>query len=247
MNTRKHIQEELESLKSNLPYFIERPVFNLPEGYFDNFAASVFAKIKEGVAISATDELRELSPALASIKKEMPFNVPENYFSTLFNEVPLLIHDEEVSNLLANHHKTMPYEVPVDYFTNLPNSVLAKLSKPTAKVISIKRSNWMKMAVAATVAGIIAVSGIFYLNDKSSTIDPSKQPGQWVAKKLEGISNQTLDEFIKTADFNASENFAKTSGNSSDVRNMLKEVSDNELEAFLATMPNDDEELFIVN
>jgi hypothetical protein len=83
MNTRKHIQEELKSLKSNLPYLIEKPVFTVPEGYFNNFAASVFAKINEGVAVSATDELNELSAFLSSIKKEIPYNVPENYFSTL--------------------------------------------------------------------------------------------------------------------------------------------------------------------
>lgn len=246
MNTRKHIQEELESLKSNLPYLIERPVFNVPEGYFDNFAASVFAKIKKGVAISATDELRELSPVLASIKKEMPYSVPENYFSTLNNEMPFLISDEEVPALLANHRKTMPYEVPAGYFTDLPNFVLANITRSTTKVISIKRNNWMKMAVAAMVAGIITVSGIFYLNDKPSTIDPAKQPGQWVAKNLEGVSNQTLDEFIKTADFNASENIAKTSSNT-EVRNMLKEVSDTELDAFLAAVPTDDDELLVIN
>jgi len=246
MNNRKHIQEELESLKSNLPYLIERPVFNVPEGYFDNFAASVFAKIKEGVAISATDELRELSPALAAIKKEMPYSVPGNYFSTLYNEVPLLISDEKISVLLANHQKTMPYEVPAGYFTNLPNSVLAKITRPTAKVVSFRRNNWIKIAVAAMVAGIIAVSGIFYLNDKSSTIDPAKQPGQWIAKNLEGVSNQTLDEFIKTADFNASDNIAKTN-NTTEVRNMLKEISDTELDAFLSAVPIDDEELSVVN
>jgi hypothetical protein len=136
--------------------------------------------------------------------------------------------------------------VPAGYFTGLPNSVLARIKRPTAKVISIKRNKWMKMAVAAMVAGIIAVSGIFYLNDKSSIIDPAKQPGQWVAKNLEGVSNQALDEFIKTADFNASGNIAKTSNNT-EVRNMLKEVSDIELDAFLIAVPTDDEELLVIN
>jgi len=245
MNTRKHIQEELKSLKSNLPYLIEKPVFTVPEGYFNNFAASVFAKINEGVAVSATDELNELSAFLSSIKKEIPYNVPENYFSTLQNEVPWLIRDDEVSTVLADN-KIMPYEIPAGYFTDLPNSVFSKISRPTAKVISIKRNNWMKIAIAAMVAGIIIVSGIFYLDDKSSTIDPAKQPGQWVAKNLEGVSNQALDEFIKTTDFNASENIAKTSNNT-EVRNMLNEVSNTELDAFLAAVPNDDEELLVIN
>ena len=246
MNKRKHIQEELESMKSKLPDFIEGQVYNVPKGYFDNFAASVFAKIKKEAVISAFDELKELSPALAAIKKEMPYSVPENYFSKLHSEIPILIRDEEIPALLANHDKTMPYEVPAGYFTDLSNSVLAKITRPTAKVISIKRNNWMKMAVAAMVAGIIAISGILYFNDKTSTIDPVNESGQWVAKNLEGISNQALDEFIKTADFNTSENIAKTSNNT-EVRNMLKEVSDIELDAFLAAVPTDDEELLIIN
>lgn len=245
MNTRKQIQEELESLKSNLPYLATEPVFNVPEGYFDNFAASVFAKIKGGVAVSASDELRELSPFLSSIKKEMPYNLPENYFSVLHNEVPLLIRNDEVSTLLPEH-KIMPHEVPAGYFKDLPYSVLAKITRPEAKVISIKRNSWMKIAVAAMVAGIIALSSIFYFNDKTAPIDPAKQPGQWVAKNLEGVSNQALDEFIKTADFNASRIIAKTSTNT-EVRNMLKEVSDTDLDAFLAAVPNDDQELLVIN
>ncbi len=84
------------------------------------------------------------------------------------------------------------------------------------------------------------------MNDKSSIIDPAKQPGQWVAKNLEGVSNQALDEFIKTADLNASENIAKASNNT-EVRNMLKEVSDIELDAFLTAVPTDDEELLVIN
>ncbi|MFN2438771.1 MAG: hypothetical protein ABR503_06190, partial [Chitinophagaceae bacterium] len=217
MNTRKHIQEELVGFKSNLPYHIEGPVFNVPEGYFYNFASSVLAKIKEG-SFSPIDEMKELSPMLASIKKEMPYSLPENYFSTLYNDVPVLIRDEELPALLGNHNKSMPYEVPANYFASLPNFILSKINKPVAKVISIKRNNWMKMAVAAIIAGIIAVSSNFYFNDKSSPIDPAKQPSQWVAKSLEGISNQTLDEFIKTADFNPSENMAKTSYHTTEVR-----------------------------
>jgi Fe-S cluster biosynthesis and repair protein YggX len=245
MNNRKHIQEELENLKSNLPYHLEKPVFTVPESYFDNFAASVFAKINEGVAVSVTDELNELSPLLASIKKKMPYEVPENYFLKLHDEVPLLIHDDEVPSFLADK-KSMPYKVPLGYFSDLPNSMLGKITRPTAKVVSIKRNSWMKMAVAVMVAGIIAVSGIFYFNEKPSTIDPAKYPGQWVAKNLEGVSNQALDEFIKTADLNASEKAVKTSTNV-EVRKMLNEVTDTELDAFLAAVPDDDEALFIIN
>ena len=246
MNTRKHIQEELESLKSHLPYQIEEPVFTVPDGYFANFAASVFSRIKEEVPISATDELKTLSPALSSIKKEMPYSLPEHYFSTLHNGIPLLIREEEIPPLLANHNKRMPFEVPEAYFINLPGVLISKITKPSAKIISISR-NWMKMAVAAMVAGIIAVSAIFYLNDKSSVIDPVKQPAQWVAKNLEGVSNQTLDEFIKTADYNASENIAKAPNHITEVRSMLNEVSDSELDAFLAAVPADDEELLMIN
>ena len=58
----------------------------MPSGYFDNLAASVLEKIKR--ADSAKEELSEISPLLAGLKKSVPYTVPDKYFETLSPVLP---------------------------------------------------------------------------------------------------------------------------------------------------------------
>jgi len=243
MNSRKHIQEELRSLNSSLPYDMKEPVFSVPNNYFENFAASVLQKIKKEAAPSAADELASLSPTLAGLSKKMPFEVPENYFNTLVQDVPAIFSDEVLPAVLANHERNLPYEVPAGYFDTLPEQLLAKVAPKQAKVISFNRTRWMKVAAAAMIAGVISISGFLYFG-KNESIDPAAQSEIWVAKKLQNVSNQDLEQFIETADIAAGRETART--NRAEVRNMLDDVSVKELDAFLSQIPTDDE-LSIIN
>lgn len=244
MNSRIHIENELRELNSTLPSHVKEPVFSVPEGYFENFAASVLAKLKEGAAVSAADELASLSPLLAGLSKKMPYDLPENYFSALSAEVPLLL-DEQLPSVLANHSKINPYEVPAGYFDNFPTQILAKVTgqREQAKVIFFNRTRWMRVAVAAVVAGIIAISGLVYFNGKSAS-DQHADSTASVATSLQGVSNQELESFMETADISASTEVANT--NPAQVRSLLKDVSVNEIDAFLAQMPVD-EDLSVIN
>lgn len=244
MNTRTAIQTELNELNSSLP-IEKQPVFTVPEGYFEGFAASVLAKIRGQHSMNTGDELSELSPMLAAISKKMPYSVPENYFSNLSADVPAIVGDEALPTFLATHSKQMPYEVPAGYFENLPGAVLAKVAKPQAKVVSMG-SRWMRYAAAAVVTGLIAVSGILYFKG-DQTVDPSQQPEEWVAKKLKGVSNQALEEFINTTDYQSSGDELVQSKNGLDVGNMLDDVSTRELDAFLDQVPTDNDELSVIN
>src|SRR6476661_7700312 len=95
MNSRNAIQQELNDLRSSLPLTNnEQPVFTVPEGYFENLAASVLAKIKSQSPVSAATELEALSPVLAAIPKQTPYSVPENYFTHLATGLPALVHEE---------------------------------------------------------------------------------------------------------------------------------------------------------
>ncbi len=245
MNSRTTIQEELKELNSILPP-VKEPVFTVPDGYFENFSATVLSKIKGTDAASVIDELAELSPVLAGLSKKMPFSVPENYFLSLANEVPVLIGNEKLPSILMELDKKLPYQVPSGYFDGLSAQILAKKNHKQAKVISIDRPRWMKVAAAAIVLGIIALSSILYLNN-SRVIDPAEQPEAWMAKKLNGISDQTLEEFVNTADVNTSYQLAQTPAQTAEVRTMLKDISTRDLDDFLSAVPTDDEDLFLIN
>jgi hypothetical protein len=138
----------------------------------------------------------------------------------------------------------MPYEVPSGYFDNLSQQVLTRVQP--AKVIPMVRRRWMKLAVAAVLTGMIALGGYFYaIRGGDQTVDGNPA----VAGQLKGVSNQELDEFINLTDITIGSN--QTASNQApvktDVKRMLKDVSDNELESFLNQVPTDDEDLFAIN
>jgi hypothetical protein len=240
MSSRKHIQDELRELNSTLPSHVKEPVFSVPEGYFENFAASVLMRLKEETAVSAADELASLSPLLAGLSKQMPYDLPQNYFSTLSDNVPALMEEDELPAFLAEA-KTTPYEVPAGYFDNLPAQVVAKVAPKQAKVVSFNRTRWMRVAAAAIVAGVIAVSGLVYYNSRPVGSTNSSTSESWIANQLKNVSNQDLEEFIETTDATPTEQMA--THKTPEVRQMLKDVSVKELDAFLSQLPAE-EELF---
>lgn len=241
MNSKNVIQDELKDLGSSLNRELAMPVFDLPESYFENFAASVLARIKGENEPAAFTEIKELSSTLSAIPRNMPFSVPENYFSNLTNDLASLTKEDDVPEALMVADKAMPYAVPAGYFENLPAQILGKVSKPKTKIISLGSHRFRNLAAAAMVAGLMAVSGIVYFSSQSGkSIDPAKHPNDWVAAKLKNVSNQELEEFINTADAVAGKkDIAKNMTSAREVRQMLSDVPDKELDAFLNAVSAD--------
>lgn len=245
MNSRIHISDELRELNSSLPAYANEPVFTVPDGYFEHFAASVLAKVKAIDAASVNDELSHLSPLLAAIPRHMPYALPENYFSELEPGLPAR-EEEPLPSVLGEHHRRMPYAVPAGYFEALPEAVLARVERPKARVVPM-RTRWMRVAAAAVVAGVMALSGYLYFGGSgTNTPDFQSNPEEWVARKLKGVSTDALEAFIQTADATPG-GTSTASGRAPEVRSMLKDVSDRELENFLEQVPTDDDELSVIN
>lgn len=234
------IQNELQELNSTLPAQKLPDVYAVPEGYFENFAQTVLQKIKGTAFVS--EELEGLSPLLAGLSRKMPFSVPEGYFNQISESIPAIAADESLPPILIKAGKSMPYKVPAGYFNELSSVILKKISTPKekAKVISIGSRNWMRYAAAAMIAGVITISSIMYFG-KTKTIDPSVQSGEWVAKQLKNVSNQELEEFINTADINATAIAQNEKNGNTEIQKLLKDVPDAELEKFLNELPMDQE------
>jgi hypothetical protein len=250
MNSRNAIHEELKELSSSLPYD-KQPVFTVPQGYFENFAASVWSRINSQHPMDSADELAELSPMLAAIPRKMPFSVPENYFSELTDRLPAMTsEDDQFSEALQQHHRQMPYTVPAGYFEGMADSVLAKVKvkKPVGKVVSFGMRPWMRIAAAAVITGLIILSGIAYFGNNTKSIDPNSQPDEWISQKLKNITSKELDEFIRTVDNSfSSKELAASAKGEAEVRKMLKDVTNSELDAFLNQLPADIEEPVTIN
>lgn len=87
-----------EGYFDNLPQRISTSVFldkyprtqagNVPRNYFNELSTNILLKIKnEDAAISAEDEIKNISHLLHSLKDKQVFNVPEGYFYTLDEKV----------------------------------------------------------------------------------------------------------------------------------------------------------------
>ena len=236
MSNRNIIQDELNQLNSKLNPNPDPAPYSVPDGYFDGFAASVLAKIKGEMPVSAVQELAELSPLLAGISRTSPYSVPEGYFQSNINGLKAFIENEE-SLVLSFIDKEMPYDVPTGYFANVPEQVLERISKK-GKVVPMFKRNWMRLAVAAMLIGIIVISGIGYFYNRGGSQIATNDPVAVVKK----ASTEELNEFIKTTAVDEKTQItAQNSTQKTETKKLFADVSDNELNAFLDQMPAGDE------
>ena len=248
MSIRDNIQDELKGLDSNLPSSQNSTPYTVPEGYFEGFAASVLSRIKAQEAGSAAEEIASLSPLLASISRTMPYEVPKDYFQINIEVLPAITADNEESLILSFVEKEMPYEVPKGYFANLPEQVVEKIETSRPRVVKMGARKWMRLAVAAMIAGIITLSGIAYFNNgKTGLADPKTMATRGIEKDLKTVSTEELKSFIKTTTATAvNTETAQNSHKTTEVKALLEDVSDKELDAFLNQLPSDDTEGDIV-
>lgn len=243
MRSEYTIQQELNELNSTLLLPKAGQTYSVPEDYFEGLAEAILARVKAQEA-DATEEIETLSPLLASFSRKMPFEVPRDYFQSLTDGIAA----EEVSIPIewkeARFNPT--YSVPNDYFENLPQQILDKVQprKTTGRVISMGQ-RWMRYATAACLTGLVAMAGYLYFA-KPGVINPQEHPHQWVAAKLQNASNQELDAFMQTAD--ATHEIVKAPKPAkTEVKKLLKDVSNEELDQFLSEVPVAAEEITEMN
>ena len=199
------------------------------------------------------DELNELNSLLPLEKGPEVYSVPAGYFEGFAESVVqrLKIDSlssseelEEIAPFLASLPKEMPFSVPDGYFESLPGIILKKVSPREAKVIPISSSRkWMPYAVAAMVAGIIAVSSVLYFGNNNQEIDPASESYEWVATILKNVPNKELDEFINTTYISSSALANTNASDKTEVRKLLKDISDSEINKFLEEIPIGNEDL----
>ncbi len=242
MNNHVTIQDELKELNSLLPFDKGPELYSVPEGYFEGFAQSVLQRLKFD-ALSASEELGEIAPFLSSLPKKMPFSVPEGYFTESTEGLSDWVKEESLPQFLQSTRQ-MPFAIPEGYFESLPGVILKKVSPNEAKVIPISSSRkWMRYAVAAMVAGIIAVSSVLYFGNNNQPIDPASESYEWVAKNLKNVPNKELDDFINTTYINSTSLANTKTVDKTELRKLLKDVPDSEITKFLEEVSIDNEDL----
>ena len=239
MNSRLTILEELKAispvvadLKPVMPYVV-------PEGYFESFAAQLMVKLKEK-DLDPMQELESLSPLLSKISKQGPYQLPEHYFNDLSDQAlagakAIEFVNEELENLsplMSSLKSKNVYEVPAGYFDSLSEKILTEARKQQpAKVIAFRPvRKIMRYAVAAVLIGVMAITA--WLTQR-----PSVEPPVVKAKVEAGIkkaSDEEILNFIQNDEVPLGESLLNSDGDmdESDVKAMLADVSDRELEQF---------------
>jgi hypothetical protein len=136
----------------------------------------------------------------------------------------------------------MPFQVPAGYFEAFPEKMRTIMAP--AKVIPMVRRKWMRLAVAAVTAGVIALAGLLYFTTEEQTA----QNGQPIAQQLKNVSVKEMDAFINSTDITPlTTETASNSKTTPEVKRLLNDVPDAELDAFLKQVPTEDEDLLGIN
>ncbi|MEO6612578.1 MAG: hypothetical protein ABIT05_14240 [Chitinophagaceae bacterium] len=243
MTQRDNILQELNELNSRLANTQPQNVYSVPAGYFDGLADQVLDRIRAIGASTAVEELGHLSPLLSKLSDKMPYSVPAGYFEQLENNVLGIIREsndyqnskeelETISPFLSGLKKQMPYSVPQGYFETVVSG------QPAAKIVSFTNRKWFRFAAAAMITGLIALAGFLYFNSRNQ-FDPVEQPYAWIKKSIKKVDSQTIDAFVKLADeeLPAQTDIASTPVKPGEIKELLKDVSDKEIQQFLDETP----------
>lgn len=155
MKRNEEILNELMTISPLLASVSNENIFSVPEGYFNSLNQLILRKAAAQ------------SPTLS---------VPEGYFDKLSASVLSRIKEEgallelrNLSPMLYSVQNENVYKAPAGYFERLASVILSKVQVP-AKVISIHRRSIWKYAVAAVVAGVIAINSIWNFNSPNQHV-----------------------------------------------------------------------------
>jgi hypothetical protein len=80
-------------------------------------------------ATTILNELKELSPAVAAINRQLPYQVPLGYFDTLADTIRTRIVN---SAYLPETGKENPYQAPEGYFESLATNIMSRIKATEA-------------------------------------------------------------------------------------------------------------------
>jgi hypothetical protein len=243
-----------EGLSEEVLGRVKQTPYGVPEGYFASFADKLMARLKVGREDHAGDELAGLSSLLSGLDKKTPFQVPEGYFAELTGNILSgihavdLVHDEleNLSPLMTGLQHAKVYEVPNGYFDELPEAVLSVIKESAVPVMPIgrqaliisvsRRRKWLQVASAAIVTGLILTAGWLRFSG-SWKVAGDKQDA--TVSLLTKASDQEIENYLDNQNVSLSEVLASNNSSStldvsdSDVKNILGDVSDDELQQYL--------------
>jgi hypothetical protein len=237
MDSRLTILDELSQISpwwlvsalGTLTRFLKAILSLLPIGMFQLKAQRLDPK----------QELEGLSTLLSGISKQVPYEVPKNYFVDLSDQVvvgakAIEFVNEELENLsplMYSLKEKNVYEVPEGYFESLAQNILVEAKKQQpAKLIALRpMRKIMRFAVAAVLVGVMAIGGWFNLKPPTNNDAVAK-----IEHGIQKASDEEIMNFIQNDELPSGETALNTDGemDETDITRDIANVSDSELEQF---------------
>ena len=205
MNRRKEIPLELENIAPTLAGIDFQQPYKVPAGYFESLADQVLIRIRLENAASAKEELDIISPFLSGLTKKMPFSTPEGYFESLAPGI-------EKAGTDGNR-------------------------EPARVVKMFQPRKTFRLAAAAVTIGVISIAAWLFMRQPAvheyaakADIEVQKE----LKNKVSEISENELANFVETnTNITFSDSTSMVEIREEDVKLMLADISDQELEKFL--------------
>jgi hypothetical protein len=204
MNRRKEILDELKDAAPSLGADFQLP-YEVPTGYFEGLSARIMLRIRLENAGSVKEELEIISPFLSGLSKEMPFSTPQGYFDTLTPGI-----------------RVAPRQVE---------------RKPARVVKMFQPQRTFRMAAAAVTIGIIGIAAWFFMREPAKDQYATKTDVE-VQKELKNkvgeLTESEMTHFIEgNTVLTAYDSTSLEEINEDDVKLMLADIPDQELEKYL--------------
>lgn len=243
MTQQNNILEELNSISATVAGIGQQMPQQVPQGYFEGFAAQVLLRLKTEQAIHANEETAILSPLLSAIVAKNPYRIPSGYFEELPENATAgakaidFVNEalENLSPMMQELKAKQAFTVPDGYFQQFPQQMLEKVpSVSGATVVSMrKKSSWIQYAVAACFLGVLAIAGWFYTHQ--TTVNSLTEVAK-VEKEMKALKDDEIEQYINAAQSNyepATAMVAAAELKQDDIKDMISDISDEELEQYL--------------
>ncbi len=238
------IQEELDELKVSFNAGLTTDL-SVPSGYFDQFAESLSDMIQDEAGLMGKDFSSPLevpatyfdgfegellnqikSNSLESYSREMPYNVPENYFLHFDAKIQSLIHQKNQLEFGVN-----PSNAGISSeFHHTSTQDRSEIRTNQLKITKRKLSN--SLAIAASILIILTFS--FFMFNTSSTESKQALVNHTIESQLDKLTVTEVDEYIQQ---NQSEFISDISAelpedSDIDINKLENEILDSQLKNF---------------
>jgi hypothetical protein len=205
---------------------------DIPTEYFTTLSDNIIAKIKAQKELSAADELKGISSAVAGIGKTNPFELPDQYFEQLPLSILSQTDREELPAVLRDIQSAQPFEVPKGYFEYLAAAILnkAQQEKDTKVVRMQKRTIFIRYAAAAVITGALALGVFKYANKPveiiNSTATAHLEPS---IEKGKNMDDKKFDETLNNLSEEDIAQYLEKNGSDADIAILTSSVDENDL------------------